>query len=202
MSLREQEAAFRARVRNNGRPDELRMLPAPNEPMKAARMVAAECFQHEDGTPILRHWRGGWWEWRQSHWVETEPAAARAAIYEFTEDAFYATDKDIAPWAPNRHKVANLLEALAAIVHLPEGAAQPAWIDGRESGVIVATANGLLDVGRRELLPHTPLFFNVTAVPFAYDPTRRGRSAGSGSSATSGATTPSRWSRCRSGSAT
>ena len=34
------------------------------------------------------------------------------------------------PWAPNRHKVADLLDALAAVVHLPEDVSMPAWLDG------------------------------------------------------------------------
>ena len=38
------------------------------------------------------------------------------------------------------------------------------------TGIIVAVANGLLDVERRQLLPHTPRFFNQTSVPFAYEP--------------------------------
>lgn len=116
------------------------------------------------------HWRGGWWEWRTSHWVEIEQRAARAAAYEFTEHALYAKGDDIEPWAPNRHKIADLLEALAAIVHLPETVDQPCWLDADREGMIVACANGLLDVERRELLDHTPRFFNVTSVPFDFDP--------------------------------
>jgi putative DNA primase/helicase len=34
----------------------------------------------------------------------------------------------------------------------------------------VATTNGLLDVERRQLLEHSPKFFNQTSVPFNYDP--------------------------------
>jgi putative DNA primase/helicase len=172
MTLRDQEATFRASARTNGRPDDVQLLPPPTEPMKVARVLAQRRYQHEDkdGTPTVRHWRGGWWEWRRSHWVEIEQRAALAAAYAFTEHAFYEGTKDVAPWAPNRHRVADLLEALAAVCHMPEAVAQPAWIDGRNSGVIVACANGLLDVGRRELVDHDPRFFNVTSVPFAYDP--------------------------------
>ena len=75
------------------------------------------------------------------------------------------------PWAPNRHKIADLLDALAAVCFLPETVQQPAWIDARRrpDGVIVACANGLLHVDSRTLLPHDPRFFNQTAVPFDYD---------------------------------
>src|SRR6266542_1128892 len=37
------------------------------------------------------------------------------------------------------------------------------------SGVIVSVANGLLDVETRNLIPHTPQFFNQTSVPFDYN---------------------------------
>jgi putative DNA primase/helicase len=47
----------------------------------------------------------------------------------------------------------------------------PAWLDGRAyDGLLVSCTNGLLDVGDRELLAHTPRFFNATSVPFPYDP--------------------------------
>jgi putative DNA primase/helicase len=121
--------------------------------------------------PILRHWRGGWWLWQTSRWVEIEDRAVRSLAYDFTEHAVYLDAKgEPSSWAPNRHKIADLLEALAAVSHLPENVSQPAWINGGHEGVIVATANGLLDVGRRELLDHDPRFFNQTAVPFAYNP--------------------------------
>jgi putative DNA primase/helicase len=168
--LHAQEAEFRAQMRNNGLADDVRLLPPPTEAMKVARVLARECCQLDDGTPTLRHWRGGWWQWRRSHWVELEHRAVRAAAYAFTETAFYVREKKPEMWAPNRHKVADLLEALAAICHLPEAVYQPAWIDGGHDGTIVACANGLLDVAGRELLDHTPRFFNVTAVPFDFDP--------------------------------
>jgi putative DNA primase/helicase len=46
---------------------------------------------------------------------------------------------------------------------------QPSWLNDASMGVIVAVNNGLLDVEARQLLPHTPQFFNQTFVPFDYD---------------------------------
>jgi putative DNA primase/helicase len=120
---------------------------------------------------MLRHWRGGWWQWKTAHWSEVENRAMAAAAYRFTEHAVYDGPKGPLPWAPNRHRVNDLLDALAAVVHVAEGVAMPAWLDGaRYDGLLVSVANGLLDVGRRELLPHTPRFWNATSVPFDYDP--------------------------------
>ena len=159
---------------SNSKPPEDAVLPPPTAPMQVARKLAEERYTHPSEVPILRHWRGGWWQWRTSHWAEVEYRAVRAAAYDFTEHATYlkATKEgpEITPWAPNRHKIADLLEALGAVCHLPEAVTQPGWIAGGHDGVIVACANGLLDVATRTLLEHDPRFFNQTAVPFAYNP--------------------------------
>jgi putative DNA primase/helicase len=153
-----------------------RELAAPSNPMAVARDFIAERFTGPGGTLLLRHWRGTWWRWCTSCWAELEDRAVREAAYRFTEHAIWlkpdgngglqATD-----WAPTHRKIADLLEALAAICYLPETVDQPAWIDDAPDpgGVVVATANGLLHLQTRQLLAHDPRFFNQTAVPFAHD---------------------------------
>ena len=87
------------------------------------------------------------------------------------EHACYPHGKTLKEWEPTRRKIADLLEALAAIVHLTASVDAPAWIDGADfAGPIVAVQNGLLHVPTRKLLDHTPAFFNLVSVPFAYDP--------------------------------
>jgi putative DNA primase/helicase len=111
-----------------------------------------------------------WWRWRTSYWREVEDRAVRSMLYAFTENACYAVAKKAEPWAPTRRKIGDLSEALAACCFLSSDVDQPSWLDERDSGTIVALTNGLLDIGQRGLLPHTPQFFNQTAVPFDYDP--------------------------------
>ncbi len=147
-----------------------RELPAPSVPLDAARVLVERRYTTPAGAVTLRHWRSGWWEWRTTHWAEIEPRAVRAAAYEFTEHAVYRAGDVEKPWAPTSKKIGDILDALAAAVHLPESTPSPSWLDGRQTGVLVACANGLLDVGARTLLPHDPLFFNGTSVPFGYDP--------------------------------
>ena len=135
-------------------------------------------FTGTNGQLTLHHWRGGWWEWRGPKWQEVEQRVVRAIAYAFTEDAVYEVETQQGtvrlPWDPNRDKIANLLEVLAAIVLLPETVSMPAWLDNRDyDGLIVSVANGLLDVGRRELLHHDPQFFNATSVPFDFDASAR-----------------------------
>jgi putative DNA primase/helicase len=148
----------------------LPILPPPSDPMAVARgFVKSKCSRGEDLT--LRYWRGGWWLWHTSHWEELEDRIVRSGLYEFTEKAIYPAANSFLPWSPTQGKIGNLLDALKAVCQLRSDVDQPSWLDDRkDKRVIVATANGLLDVERRELLDHNPKFFNQTSVPFAYDP--------------------------------
>ncbi len=150
--------------------DSVPVLPPPNAPMDVARALVALRYTGPGAVPTLRHWRAAWWEWQGPKWIEIEQRAVRAVAYAFTENAIYVVKNTPVPWTPNRHKIGDLLEALAAVVHLSDKVMQPAWLDGRRTGVIVACANGLLDVQTRDLYSHTPMFFNGVAVPFDYEP--------------------------------
>jgi putative DNA primase/helicase len=110
-------------------------------------------------------------EWRTAHWIEVDDRSIRSALYQFTERAVYISGRNPTAWSPTQSKIGNLLDAIAAVCLLPPDIDQPSWLDDpHDHRVIVATANGLLDVERRELLDHTPKFFNQTSVPFNHDP--------------------------------
>jgi putative DNA primase/helicase len=145
-----------------------KLLPPPSEPMVVARVFVGGCLHNNILT--LRHWRGGWWMWRTTHWVEVDERVVRSILYRFTEHAVYVQGKDVKEWAPTRRKIGDLVDALTAICVLPNDLDQPGWLDGiAENGVIVSVKNGLLDVELERLIPHTPNYFNQTSVPFDYD---------------------------------
>jgi putative DNA primase/helicase len=149
----------------------MQVLPSPSEPMAVAReFVEGRCLSGSHLT--LYYWRSGWWGWHTAHWAEVDERTVKSALYQYTEHAVYVTkDGNPQPWSPNRRKITDLMDALAAVCLLPADIDQPSWLDGGATdGVIVAMANGLLDVARQRLLPHTPVFFNQTSVPFNYDP--------------------------------
>ena len=156
-------------------PDTLK-LPSPDNPMKVARALLPEWTHH--GTPTLRHWRGAWMQWTGPHWHEVEVAKVRSDLYLRTEHAIYPKlnpktgEHTDTPWAPNRTKIANLLEASASIVILPETVNTPAYLNGQPGnpGNIVACRNGLLNIRTRQLNPLTPTFFNIVSSPIDYNP--------------------------------
>jgi putative DNA primase/helicase len=148
------------------------ILPSPAAPMAVARQfVERRCLYNGAAEQLtLQYWHGCWWIWRTTHWVEVAERVIRARLYAFTEYAFYSDEAEAKPWLPNRKKIGDLLEALSGIVILSDEFEQPCWIDGRETGPIVALTNGLLDIASRQLLPHSPLYFGQVSVAFPYDP--------------------------------
>jgi putative DNA primase/helicase len=155
---------------------DIAILPGPSDPMRVARVLMKD-HETAEGELTLRNWRGGWMSWRGTHWSEAEDKAIRSWVYGRLENAMYNAAKepppDLKPWNPNRRKVADVLEALAAIAHTAEEVDTPSWleVDNTEyrASEIVAATNGLLHVGTRKLLDLTPLYYNRVAVPFAYE---------------------------------
>ncbi len=177
-----------ARVRAEHQAVEADVLPPPSRPLAVARLLVERNYGHPDGL-LLRFWRGAFWQWKRSHWIEAEDAQVRSSAYGFTEDATYWNDKgQVQSWSPNRYRIADVLDALRAVTHLGADLDQPAWLDPGVDhrgdpgvdhllggdvppGEIVACSNALLHVATRELIGHTPRYFNRVAVPFSYDPT-------------------------------
>ena len=150
-------------------------FPPPSEPMRVANRMVAERFRGPSEGMILRHWRGEFWRWQVSHWLEVADSALRAEAYRYTEHAVFVKMKNgvptLEPWAPNRYKVADLLDALRAVTHLAETVDMPTWLDDGAhlpATEFVACANGLLHIPTRTLVSHDHAFFNRVAVPFGY----------------------------------
>lgn len=146
-------------------------LPPPTDPLGVAQILSGGWVTRE-GAGSLKHWRGEWWTWTGPCWAEVSVDSMRADIYPLLGRATYMGGKEGVqelPWRPTKPKVANVLEALAAVVHVRPGVEQPAWLENGESmDHVVSLGNGLLDLRRRELYPHSPMYFNSHALPFEY----------------------------------
>ena len=69
--------------------------------------------------------------------------------------------------------VADIIEALAAAAIVPtktEGSVLARNTPQRDPADVIACRNGLLNLETFELLPHSPAFFNLNSLEFAFDP--------------------------------
>jgi putative DNA primase/helicase len=156
----------------------LLIYPPPTAPFAVAKQLYQGC-RDADGVRNLLAYRGDWQLWRTTHWSEIDAAAVRARMYRALEHAYYIQVvngvPELRPWEPTRHKVANVLEAMAAIGYLSSDIDAPDWIETVHSAKssaaqMISCQNGLLDLGSRTLYDHTPALFNFVSAPFDYDP--------------------------------
>jgi putative DNA primase/helicase len=123
------------------------LAPEPADPMAVARDFFAWAYWPANQSPRLLWWRGSFYEWDGSAWIEVADPALRKRLYERLEKCCYlGIGRDgkphRQPWKPNRTKVANVLEALQAVAGLPETVEERTWIEYRSySGWCRATTS-------------------------------------------------------------
>jgi len=152
-------------------PDGLAAAP-PGAPMENARLFIARRYKGERDLLVCQG--GVIYAYDGRCWPVLEDDALRSQVYKTFEHAHYQVKNGIAPFSPNRSKVENIIDALKAIIHSDASATVPKWLDSRDDAPaaieVVVCQNGLVNVTTRELMPHTPFFFQYHAVPFDFDP--------------------------------
>lgn len=140
----------------------------PSDPLGTARALIAHSYTAQDAC-TLKAWQDAFYRWNGSAYREATTADVRSSVYSFIDAHGFAD------FRPNQARVSNVLDALrhADGVHLDSAFVAPGWLDGIErapAGEIVACANGLVHLPTRSVHPPTPLFFNLNAVPYSFDP--------------------------------
>lgn len=145
----------------------------PDNPIGSAREFIARRYTQAEER-ILHHRSGDFYSWTGTHYRDIDERAVRSEAWTFLEGA-KAINKDgeLVPFNPNRHRVTDALDALKAVSHLDRYREPPCWIDCRDGpspAEIMPCKNGLLHLPSETLLPSTPHFFGLNALPFEYNP--------------------------------
>ena len=175
-------AAAEKAVQEQGFRDESEILPHPALPLPAARAIARTHYTDDSGTLLLRWHRNDFFRHAGSYWEELPPDAIQGELYRITGAArvFMGEDDGGNPvygdWNPNKQRIAYLEDALVKeVVRLDHRIEAPEWIEPREWGEegmpkrLLSVKNGLLDVDTRVMHDHSPCYFNLWALPYAYD---------------------------------
>jgi putative DNA primase/helicase len=148
------------------------LILSPAAPIESAREFISGGYM-QDRVRTIHHQADGFHIWNGSRYAELSKEEIRSAVYKFLDGACRrGNGQTLAPFNPNRAKVANVLEALAAEAQLPLTIRAPAWLDERPrpaASSIMSCKNGLLDLPTRQALPHSPAFFTLNAVNYDYD---------------------------------
>lgn len=126
-----------------------------------------------DGTRTLHHQNGNFYAWGGSHYTELAAEEMRERLYRFLDGAKRINDRnEVVPFDPTKNKVANVLEATAAEAQLARRIRPPAWLGSGTNppaAEVIACSNVLLHLPTRDTHAHTPDFFTLNALDFAYD---------------------------------
>lgn len=152
-----------------------RLVLFPAAPLQSARTYVSLKHDGPQGR-TLHHQNGTFFRWANTHYEEMTAEEIRASLYGFLEKADQPAKEEgeTEPFNPNKSKVANVAEALAAAVQLPSTIRPPTWIDDAShppARELVSCTNGLLHLPTRKLLSHSPAFFSVNALEFPYEAT-------------------------------
>lgn len=142
----------------------------PRAPLASARAFLDHSYQQE-GQRLLHHHGGAFCAWSGRHYPFIEESAIRAQLYDFLDGAT-KPGKKRARFEPNRAKVGDVVDALKAASHLAGEIRPPSWLEDvadLPAAEIISCANGLLHLPTLELMPHTPLFFTLNALPFQFE---------------------------------
>jgi putative DNA primase/helicase len=146
--------------------------------------ATADRFLETLKAPLIRY-RGGFYEWTNSHYSGSGDEEIRAAVYGFLRKAVVRVveiDHDgssitsLQPFCPDDRSVHKVIDALRSRVLVPSKLQAPAWLPeatpderAHNPADILPCNNGLLDLSTEELFPHTPAFLTMNAVGYAYD---------------------------------
>lgn len=159
-------------------------LPPPSAPADVAD-VYFDRYVGEDGCITLRTWHGQCYEWKTTHWAHLTDDVLNANLYSFTKRAVFVTineDGDIEerPWSPTDKKIRDLRQAIKATdwaMVLPSVTPGSRFkcADGENCALgkgerLISFTNGLVNAKAWETEPHTSQVFNLSSLPFAYEP--------------------------------
>jgi len=138
-----------------------RELPHPAQPQLVARVLEPD---HENP---LAWWQDDFYEHVGTHWARMERGRISTWLRLATERAYYVVpskkkdeDDEKRPWAPNTAKINEVANALGEAVVPRFG----------EPDECMALENCVLDVATRTEKEHHVSRFNLTSLPFRYDP--------------------------------
>lgn len=149
--------------------------PDPSDPMEVARHIQNEWVNNDDGSVGILYCNEDTWLYRGTHWDSVLDGTIRSHLYHRMDNEMQLKliQEEWKPvrWAPTPSKIGALLESVRAI-NSRDSLPDPNTWQGPPVHTTrhVAMANGIFDIERREMRPHTPRYFNTWSLPFEYDP--------------------------------
>ena len=127
--------------------------------------------KYSENDMLLQYWNGDWWQFADGIWTQLSEEDLRIEITRFLQN-LSANEAGRISTALITDTIANL-KGFCGLT----GINMPCWLpDGTDASDTVCFGNGLLSIkdliaeDELRLQPHTPAYFGVDRVEYAYDP--------------------------------
>lgn len=168
------------------RSDLQKTLEAEDDPHRLARVNLERYATLTDGR-TLRYWRDEWYVWKQNRYRKITERELRAKLTQSIKEEF---DRCYLETLQNTRKeepqtarkvtqglVSNVIQATAGMTVLSSEIDLNTWLEDRTRRAYISMENGILDLeavmeDKDEgecLLPHSPQWFSLISVPYAFD---------------------------------
>jgi P4 family phage/plasmid primase-like protien len=150
-----------------------------DDPHRLARMNLEQYASSNEGR-TLRFWRDEWYVWKRNKYRKISEPEFRAklamSIKQEYDRAYRAGETDEVRKVTGG-LISNVMLATSGYVNLSAEVEFGTWLDDRSRRPYVSMTNGILDIdavlaGKPEdqcLLPHSPKWFSLVSVPYAFD---------------------------------
>lgn len=144
--------------------------------MNHARMFLDNFYSSEEGYKLV-HYADEFFIHVGTHYESIEEATIRSKIYAFLEKCKKVGKQGaLVPFNPSPATVSGALDAVTALVHLPNhpNTKPPIWLEAYaatkpDASKLVSLKNGIFHLEDSILIPHSLGFFTQNSLPFAYD---------------------------------
>jgi P4 family phage/plasmid primase-like protien len=161
-------------------------LEADDDPHRLARANLERYATSNEGR-TLRYWRDEWYVWKRNRYRHITERELRAKITQSIKDEFdrcyldraerSKTDEPETARKVTQGIVSNVIQATAGMTVLSSEIELNTWLDDRSRRSYISMENGILDLesvmADRDvgdcLLPHSPKWFSLISVPYAFD---------------------------------
>jgi P4 family phage/plasmid primase-like protien len=139
------------------------------DPLTNSRVLADLVFTDAGRRTLVRA-QGEWLRYTGARYAELSDEDLRSEVWRFLGASERFTKGNPAPFQPAMQHVTGVVDALRSVVGVAIER-EPSWLpgfNGPNPRQVISLENGLLDLTKRNLLPHTPGFFTRNTLPFSW----------------------------------
>jgi putative DNA primase/helicase len=151
---------------------------AGSDPFRLARAYLDAEGRDDQGRITVRFWRGEWYRYRDGRYAPASDSTISVDLTGFIKTYFdenIITDRWGNVLRVGKGLVRNAVNALSAMVVIPDDAEVPVWLSDDVEGPFIAVSNGLLDIGNLrdsstvDVRENSPLWFSTVVLPVSYE---------------------------------